>query len=82
MLEHGEPVNAHAQLVAEAVAAFNENNAERAAIGLPPMAERLFFLGHARHCHGRHLARVLQNSRHPNSVDSYSPWLILQRKPA
>jgi len=39
-LEHGEPASAHARLVAEAVAAFNENNAERVAIGLPPMAEK------------------------------------------
>ena len=36
-----EPVNARAQLVAEAVAAFNENNAHREAVGLPPMAEKV-----------------------------------------
>jgi hypothetical protein len=40
-LELGEPVNARAQLVAEAVAAFNENNAQREAIGLPTMAEKV-----------------------------------------
>ena len=39
--EHWEPVNARAQLVAEAVAAFNENNANREAAGLPPMAEKV-----------------------------------------
>ncbi|KAK0434423.1 hypothetical protein EV421DRAFT_1909326 [Armillaria borealis] len=40
-LEHGEPVNARAQLVAEAVGAFNENNAQREAVGLPPMEEKV-----------------------------------------
>lgn len=30
MFVHGEPVNAQAQLVAEAVTAFNENNAQSA----------------------------------------------------
>ncbi|KAK0212048.1 hypothetical protein IW262DRAFT_1450509 [Armillaria fumosa] len=70
-LEHGEPVNARAQLVAEAVAPFNENNAQREASGLPPLAEKV---SHTRHCHVRHVACVLQNSRHPNSVYPYSPW--------
>ncbi|KAK0209757.1 hypothetical protein IW262DRAFT_1468432 [Armillaria fumosa] len=41
LLEHREPVNAPAQLVAEAVAAFNENNAQREAIGFPPLAEKV-----------------------------------------
>jgi hypothetical protein len=72
-LEHGDPVNARAQLVAEAVGAFNENNAQREAVGLPPLvekvshfaslltlfSERLLFLGHTRYCHGGHIARVL-----------------------
>lgn len=40
-LKHGNPFKAQAQLVAEAVAAFNENNAEREAIGLLPMAEKV-----------------------------------------
>ena len=40
-LKHRDPVNARAQLVAEAVAAFNENNAHREAVGLPPMAEKV-----------------------------------------
>ncbi|PBK61856.1 hypothetical protein ARMSODRAFT_896234 [Armillaria solidipes] len=40
-LEHGEPINARAQLVAEAVGAFNENNAQREAVGLPPMEEKV-----------------------------------------
>ncbi|KIL00814.1 hypothetical protein PAXRUDRAFT_790167 [Paxillus rubicundulus Ve08.2h10] len=35
-LELWEPLNARAQLVAGAVAAFNENNAHREAAGLPP----------------------------------------------
>ena len=39
-LEVGEPVNARAQLVAEAVAAFNQNNAQRETVGLPPLEER------------------------------------------
>ena len=40
--EHGElEFNAGAQLVAVAVAAFNENNAQREAIGLPPLAEKV-----------------------------------------
>ena len=91
MLESGEPVGARAQLVAEAVAAFEENNAHREAIGLPPLEERVNLtislsflrycspLGHARHRHGRHVARVFQDSCHPNSVDSYSPWYLPPR---
>ncbi|KAI9458774.1 hypothetical protein F5148DRAFT_1287320 [Russula earlei] len=39
-LENREPVNARAQLVAEAVAAFNENNIQRDAVGLPPFVEK------------------------------------------
>lgn len=39
-LEINEPVNARAQLVAEAVAAFNRNNVERETIGLPPLEEQ------------------------------------------
>ena len=31
-----EPISAQAQLIAEAVAAFNENNAQRELMGLPP----------------------------------------------
>ncbi|KAG7449796.1 uncharacterized protein BT62DRAFT_928528 [Guyanagaster necrorhizus] len=71
-LEHRDPINARAQLVAEAVGAFNENNAQREAIGLPPMVEKVsyfvslstlfwrsFFLGHAQHCHGGDVAHVL-----------------------
>ena len=36
-----EPTNARAQLVASAVGAFNENNAQREEIGLPPMEEKV-----------------------------------------
>ncbi|KIJ10544.1 hypothetical protein PAXINDRAFT_85890, partial [Paxillus involutus ATCC 200175] len=71
-----KPLNARAQLVAEAVAAFNENNAHREAAGLPPMAEKV---SHARHHHGRHVACVLQNSHHSDSVNSYSPWDLSSR---
>ncbi len=39
-LELVDPVNARAQLVAEAVAAFNENNAQRESVGLPPLTKR------------------------------------------
>jgi hypothetical protein len=37
-LEHGEPINAHAQLVAGAVAVFGQNNLKRVAIA---MAEKV-----------------------------------------
>jgi hypothetical protein len=40
-LERGEPVNAQAQLVAEAIGAFNENNAHREAAGLAPLVEKV-----------------------------------------
>jgi len=40
-LEYGEPIHARAQLVAEAVGAFNENNVHREAIGLLPLAEKV-----------------------------------------
>jgi hypothetical protein len=40
-LEHREPINAQAQLVAEAVAAFNKNNAQREAIGHLLLTERV-----------------------------------------
>jgi hypothetical protein len=43
-LEHGEPINARAQLVAEAVAAFNKINMEREAIGQPPLVEKVSHL--------------------------------------
>ncbi|KXN87219.1 hypothetical protein AN958_08609 [Leucoagaricus sp. SymC.cos] len=36
-----EPINMRAQLVAEAIAAFNENNVNRETIGLPPLAEKI-----------------------------------------
>ncbi|KAK0209726.1 hypothetical protein IW262DRAFT_1281228 [Armillaria fumosa] len=75
-LEHEERANARARLVAEAVAAFNENNAQREAIGLPPLAEKV---SHARHCHGLHVACVLQNSRHPKFISPYSPWDVSSR---
>ncbi|KAF9517591.1 hypothetical protein BS47DRAFT_510323 [Hydnum rufescens UP504] len=39
-LELIEPVNARAQLVAEAVAAFNTNNVQREVAGLPSLAEK------------------------------------------
>lgn len=38
-LEHGEPVNARAQLVAAPAVAFNEKNAQREVVGLPPVEE-------------------------------------------
>ncbi|KAI0299842.1 hypothetical protein BC826DRAFT_966837 [Russula brevipes] len=37
----GDPLDAQAQLVAGAVAAFNTNNASREAAGLPPLAEKV-----------------------------------------
>jgi hypothetical protein len=40
-LEHGEPISARAQLVAEGVAAFNENNAHREAVELPVLEEKV-----------------------------------------
>ncbi|KAF9440731.1 hypothetical protein P691DRAFT_780015 [Macrolepiota fuliginosa MF-IS2] len=40
-LEDTEPTNARAQLVAEAVTAFTENNINRDALGLPPLAEKV-----------------------------------------
>ena len=40
-LQQLEPVNARAQLVAGAVAAFNENNAQREAMGLPPLVSKV-----------------------------------------
>ena len=43
-LQQLEPVNARAQLVAEAVAAFNENNAQREAMGLPPLVSKVSHL--------------------------------------
>ncbi|KAF7783846.1 hypothetical protein Agabi119p4_11 [Agaricus bisporus var. burnettii] len=39
--EDTEPTNARAQLVAEAIAAFTENNDNRDALGLPPLAEKV-----------------------------------------
>ena len=63
-LVHGETSRAQAQLVVEAVAAYNENNAQREADGHPPLAEkvghfvfldpilRYYSLGYARHHHG------------------------------
>ena len=41
MSEHGLPINAPAQLVAMAVAAFNENNVQREVIGQPPLTEKV-----------------------------------------
>lgn len=40
-LEHGESFNRRAQLVAEAVAAFNENNLSREELRLPPLAAKV-----------------------------------------
>ena len=40
-LTYNEPINAGAQLVAEALAAFNENNTQRKAAGCPPLAEKV-----------------------------------------
>ena len=40
-LQQLEPISVRAQLVAEAVAAFNENNAQRKAIGLPPLVSKV-----------------------------------------
>ena len=40
-LQQLEPVNARAQLVAGAVAAFNENNAQREAMALPPLVSKV-----------------------------------------
>jgi hypothetical protein len=39
-LEHG-PIDSPAQLIAEAVAAFNKNNAQREVAGHPPLAEKV-----------------------------------------
>ena len=41
MLEHGESTNGQAQLVAKAVAVFNENNAQREVAGHPPLQEKV-----------------------------------------
>jgi len=41
MLVHGKTSRAQAQLVVEAVAAFNENNVQREADGPPPLAEKV-----------------------------------------
>lgn len=86
-LEDSEPFKARAQLVAEAVAAYNENNINREALGLPPLEEKVrsfagafyhflisFLSDHARHRHDRHVAHVLQNSRHFGPSDAYSTW--------
>jgi hypothetical protein len=40
-LQQLEPLSARAQLVAEAVAAFNENNAQRQVMGLPPLVSKV-----------------------------------------
>jgi hypothetical protein len=93
-LENVEPINAGAQLVAEAVAAFNENNRQRKAAGLPPWEKNVSSFckfvdssliacspsGHAWHRHGWHVTRFLQNSYHRDSVDSYSPWDLSSRR--
>ncbi|EDR10521.1 uncharacterized protein LACBIDRAFT_317009 [Laccaria bicolor S238N-H82] len=67
-LQKSEPISARAQLVAKAVAAFNENNAQREAMGLPPMASKVM--------PGWHIARILQDSRHANPVGSYCSWVL------
>ena len=69
--------HARIQLVAAAVAAFNQNNLQREKDKLPPLAEkashfvnmlRLFSelvpLGHSWRRHGRHVAFFLQNPGH------------------
>jgi len=42
ILEHG-PIESPAQLIAEAVAAFNKNNAQREVAGHPPLAEKVSY---------------------------------------
>jgi hypothetical protein len=92
-LENTVPINVHAQLVVKAIAAFNENNRRREAVGLPPLVEKVSHfrgfidsflmayspLGHARHRHASHVSRFLQNSCHRDSVNSYSSWDLSSR---
>ncbi|KAI9507563.1 hypothetical protein F5148DRAFT_981239 [Russula earlei] len=74
-LQQLEPAHARAQLVAEAVAAFNENNAQREAMGLPPLISKVsHFLSHAWHRNGWHVARILQDSCHADPVGSCRSW--------
>ena len=40
-LQKLEPISVQAQLIAEAVAAFNENNAQTELMGLPPLVSRV-----------------------------------------
>ncbi|KAH9969993.1 hypothetical protein BGW80DRAFT_1334084, partial [Lactifluus volemus] len=39
--ENTVPINVHAQLVVKAIAAFNENDRRREAVGLPPLVEKV-----------------------------------------
>jgi hypothetical protein len=41
--KRSEPISARAQLVAEAVAAFNKNNARREAMGLSPLVSKVSY---------------------------------------
>lgn len=82
------PDGTKAQLVAGAIAVFNQNNVNREQAGLPRLTEMVntfmnsltSFLerlippvGHAWHCDGRHVACVLQNPCYQGPVNSYWP---------
>ncbi|KAF9054846.1 hypothetical protein BJ165DRAFT_1338197 [Panaeolus papilionaceus] len=70
-LEDRKPVDAHAQLVAQALAAFTENNANRQSMGLPPLDSKV---NHPRNCHGWHCADVLQDPCYRGTRDPCSTW--------
>ena len=81
-----EPVNTPAQLVAEAVAAFNKNNAKREAIGHPPLAEQVsHFNLLTSSLPSSWSARRLCSIRFPSPERCrhiFAMGYILQRKPA
>lgn len=86
-LEDREPFDARAQLVAEALAAFAENNASRQNIGLHPLESKVSITipstllarltrlsGYAGNCYGWHCADVLQDSCYRRTCDSCPAW--------
>lgn len=92
-IEDREPTDAQAQLVAEAIAAFAENNGNRRSAELDPLSqkvsirlrdlfnlyERPHSLGYGWNRYVWHITHILQNSRHRNSVDPYQTWHISSR---
>lgn len=88
-LDDTEPLDARAPLVAEALAAFTENNMTRMGSDLPVLESKVInvilltvlvvlirFAGHPRNCHGGHCPNVLQDFRHPRTCDPCSTWDI------